>query len=450
MSPAAPGTAASAVEPPIDFPTVEFLKRHASFTSLDLTELEAVVRSSPVEAFDAGATVITQGDSGRCAYLVLEGNLSVEVDTGMGLVKVAALSAGDMVGEIAAFAAVNRTASVHAVSAARLLRLDQETIRTLLTGNPAAAMAITAELGRRLEQQNGVIATLVQAAGALAEGAFEPTMLASLKDKASRLAHLAELFETMASEIAAKRAFNQEMDTAAAIQRSLLPAPFDPATAGGRCDAFGRMIPARQVGGDFYDYFYVTPDVIAIAVGDVSGKGVAAAMFMSVSRTMLRTICSESASPSTILGKMNNLLARDNSEAMFVTVVLALVDLATGAVKMGAAGHDEAYFLPADGAPIRIAHMGPAIGLFEDATYPERTLAMKPGDALLLATDGVTEAFNTENAAFGQERLEEFLRYRRPKSAQGMVDGIVAEVDAFAAGAPRSDDTTVLAMTLNG
>lgn len=426
------------------------LKRHPGFASLSDAERRTIVAMSRIEQAAPGITVFHQGERGDFAYLVLSGSMNVEVETELGRVAVAVIEPGGMVGEIAAFADRPRTATVEALTPARLLRIDRTVIETLLAEHPTAAMSIIGDLGDRLNSLNGTIATLTQAATALAKGEFRAEMLESLKHQADRFSQFADVFAGMAAEITQKRIHSQEMQTAAEIQRSFLPKPVPAGALGDRCTLSASMVPAKEVGGDFYDYYMLGPNRLGLAIGDVSGKGVPAAMFMSVSRTMLKAIASAGGTAGEIVTHLNEVLAGEGGESMFVTLFFAILDLETGEAEYAGAGHDDVYLLPADGPCRQIEHSGPAVGLFEGVEYPTRQLTLDAGDALVLATDGVTEAFNPTGEMFGQARLEALLNAAGERDAGSLVAAVNMAVDAFADGAERSDDTTCLAVTYCG
>jgi phosphoserine phosphatase RsbU/P len=437
---------------------LEALRANPTFASLGPDALAGIARGGRLVRLAAGVPLFRQGEPGRSAYLVLAGRLAVEVedgtgpdgdpDGGTGRVTVAVIPEGRLVGEIAAFAAMPRTATVSARADSVLLRIDRDTIRGLLQANPDAAMAIIGELGGRLQSLNGSIAALTRATTALAEGAFRPEMLDALRDQASRFSHFAGVFEAMARELSAKHSLAQEMRTAAEIQRSFLPAaPAGPAP--GRCDVAAVMRPAKSVGGDFYDHFPAGAGHVGIAVGDVSGKGVPAAIFMSVARTVLRTVAREGGTAGEVLTRMNAVLAEDNSEAMFVTVAYGRLDLATGTLDYAAAGHEEGFVLR--GAAVeRLAPSGPAVGLFPGAVWDSRRIALAPGDTVVLATDGITEAFDPEGLPFGFARLEALLAARAAAAPAALIAALEAELAAFVRGCPQSDDITCLALRLTG
>jgi serine phosphatase RsbU (regulator of sigma subunit) len=423
------------------------LKQTPSFSPLSDAQREHIARQGEVLRLAPGTAFIRQGEMASTAFLVLDGAVNIDVATDAGHVTVAVLGRGNLVGEIAAFAMTERTASVVAASDVTLLKIEQTTIRDVLGQSPDSAVAIIGELGHRLQSLNGTMATLTQATKALAAGAFEPGMLDVLRQTGDRFVHFAEVFGEMAREIQNKRLLTQEMATAAEIQRALLPRPM---AGDARFDIAATMTPAKEVGGDFYDHFLLDPDTLAVAVGDVSGKGVPAAIFMSVSRTVLRTVARQRLSPAETLARVNDQLAEGNTEAMFVTLAFGTLDLATGTFTWASGGHEEIYFLSPGAFPAKGGPTGPALGFFEGAAFREDVRRLAPGEAVVLATDGVTEAFDPLRRLYGEERTLDTLSRAAGLGAAAIVAEVEADVARHVAGEPASDDLTCLALRYLG
>lgn len=427
-----------------------FLKNSSSFSGFDEACLEMLATRCPVEKAATGTVFFEQGELGDFAYLIIEGDVGIEVSTDVGRVTVAIMGPGDLVGEIAAFASTPRTAAVVSRSPVKLLRIEQSAIRDILVNSPEVAMSIIAELGTRVQGLNGIIAALTQATRALADGQFESSMLDVLRSQASRFRQFAETFDQMAVEIATKRSFSQEMKLAYDIQQSFLPKSIDAGSLADRFSISASMLPAKHVGGDFFDYFMIDDEWIAIAVGDVSGKGVPAAMFMSVSRMVLKSAARDGGTSGQILTRVNSLLAEDNPEGMFVTVAFARLNLVTGEFNLASGGHEEIFVLGADGSMEQFGSGGPALGLFDGPVYKEKTFSLAPGSQIIFATDGVTEAFTADRQMFGMKRLERLITGASPAGPDGIVELIQSDVATFANGHPQSDDITCLALAWNG
>jgi adenylate cyclase len=241
-----------------------------------------------------------------------------------------------------------------------------------------------------------------------------------------------------------------EMEAAAQIQRTFLPKGNPAGPLDHTFEVFAVMRPAKAVGGDFYDYFLINENTLAVAIGDVSGKGVPAALFMSVSRTVLRAIAFEGGDPGSVLSKVNAILARDNAESMFVTIFYAVLDLRTGALAFSSAGHDDGLLLTGADTCELLRYMGPAIGLIETAEYSTATRTLSPGDMLLLLTDGMTEAFDGQGRVFSSDRVVKSATRRGYASAAELVQSLNDEVGRFSAGTEQSDDITCVALRFNG
>ena len=204
--------------------------------------------------------------------------------------------------------------------------------------------------------------------------------------------------------------------------------------------------PARDVGGDFYDLLEQDGRVW-FTVGDVSGKGMGAALFMAITLTLFRSSAEFAENPAEVLARMNRALSRDNERAMFVTVFIALLDLDTGRVTYGNGGHNPPYVLRAEGGLECLENAAsPALGVLEEAKYANSELTLRPGDGMFLYTDGVTEAQAPDESFYGIEQLEALLRGLALASPKECVDGVVGAVNGFASGAPPADDLAVLAL----
>ncbi|WP_419841104.1 PP2C family protein-serine/threonine phosphatase [Candidatus Poriferisodalis sp.] len=242
-----------------------------------------------------------------------------------------------------------------------------------------------------------------------------------------------------------------ELDIASNVQQSILPDDF-PATQTYGIDA--NMVPARNVGGDFYDYVAAAGDKVFATVADVSDKGIPAALFMMSSRTALKGAAIGTGSPREALIEANRVLQADNPTLMFVTVVMALYEPRTGELVYASAGHDPPVIVRADGSAERMsATGGMALGIAPEAVFAsnlaEQRLTLAPGETLVLYTDGVSEAMNVEQEEFGTDRLLQLFADRPPRSAEEAMHAIFDAVSAFAGEAPASDDITCLALHRN-
>ena len=236
-----------------------------------------------------------------------------------------------------------------------------------------------------------------------------------------------------------------ELNVGRDIQLGMLPT-YEPDRA--EFSVAATMEAAREVGGDFYDYFPVGPNEYAFCVADVSDKGVASALFMSVTKAMMKSRCREDSSTASVATWVNDEIAADNDSCMFITLFIGILDTRTGKLRYTNAGHNSPYIKRVSGAVECIeARHGPVLGVADGIAYGEDMLQMSKGDAMLLFTDGVTEAMNKDRGLFGESRLEEFLDSTTETDVDDMVKGVLSAVRRFADGAEQSDDITVLAFT---
>ena len=245
----------------------------------------------------------------------------------------------------------------------------------------------------------------------------------------------------------------KELAMAADIQENAIPRVFPPFPSEKRIDLFADMRPARDVGGDFYDFYFTGPQAVTFLVADVSDKGVPAALFMMRAKTILKNLAQSGRPLADVVREANDALCEGNAANMFVTAWIGTVDLATGAVTYVNAGHNPPIRLRAkDGSAAYVrSKPGLVLGAMPGAKYRAETLALEPGDAIYLYTDGVTEQSDPRGELFGEERLRSFLEgggfLAHPETCTGAV---LAGVDAHAAGAEQSDDRTQLLLLWRG
>ena len=241
----------------------------------------------------------------------------------------------------------------------------------------------------------------------------------------------------------------QELEIAASMQLSILPRQFPVLPM---LDMIASMEPAKEVGGDFYDVVEVRDGVLGVVVADVSGKGIPAAFFMLISRTMLRTVAVAGGGPAETLSRLNNLLAAENEQTMFVTVFYAEIELATGVITYCSGGHNPPYVARAGGAvEMVVPTTGLALAAFPDMPYGEKTLTLARGDTLFMYTDGVNEAFALNDTMYGVDRLQEALvAGGPPPAARVALERVMSDLRVFTHGAAQSDDITAMVVHWKG
>jgi sigma-B regulation protein RsbU (phosphoserine phosphatase) len=256
-----------------------------------------------------------------------------------------------------------------------------------------------------------------------------------------------ELAEKNAALERAQAQIKAELDVARALQIAILPATFP---ASGGCDGAARMIPATTMGGDFYDFIGLPGGKIGLAMADVSGKGVPAAFFMAVSRTNLRDLAVHHALPGACLAQTNDVLCTQNPMDLFVTVFYCILDPATGVLRYANGGHSPPCLRHADGSVEVLSGAGGLVlGAMPEIEFPEHAIQLLPGDRLVLYTDGVTEAFNAADEAYGVERLVAEISAHGAGPAGALVEQVCRSVKTFAGSVPQSDDITLIVLSLD-
>jgi sigma-B regulation protein RsbU (phosphoserine phosphatase) len=298
------------------------------------------------------------------------------------------------------------------------------------------------------------IAHLTEMTRRIAGGDFTQRIDISAKNEIGVLAasfnemtrRLNESIEHLKETTAAKERIESELQIAHEIQMSMVPKIFPPFPDRKEFDIFATLVPAKEVGGDLYDFFFLDDDHLCFAVGDVSGKGVPASLFMAVTKTLFRATAANGGSPGEILARLNTEICRDNDSGMFVTFFCGILDIRTGQVDYSNGGHNLPSYLHRDGVSPLENFGGISLGLVERSPYQSGRIVLRPGDALLLYTDGVTEAMDPSHALYSDQRLERFLGNNRSSTPRQIIGDLISDVRYFAGGEPQSDDITVLAL----
>lgn len=233
----------------------------------------------------------------------------------------------------------------------------------------------------------------------------------------------------------------EQLNLALEIQRTLLP---DAAPRIEGYDVAGRSIPAQTVGGDTFDFIEIDDTRCAICLGDVSGKGLPASLIMTNAQATLRSVTLNDQTPGERIAVANNLMCRSTADDRFVTLFYGVLDAAAHELVYCSAGHEQPFLISADGAVRRLEMGGLALGVFEDMAYEQETVALKPGDVVVVFSDGVPDATNAADEEFTAARLEQVLAEHHAMPAAALVDAIIDAVNAHAGNAPQFDDVTVV------
>jgi sigma-B regulation protein RsbU (phosphoserine phosphatase) len=401
------------------------LSRVSLFATLPRDELEYLAATlQPVEV-TPGALLFHEGDYGDLFYVVSAGQVEVIKALGTAEERVVGVrGAGDFVGEMSLFdVRGQRTASVRAADQTRLLEMKRGDFDALLHRQPTLAYEMVRVLSERLN-------------------ASQNNAIRDLQEKNRQLVQAYEELKAAQAQVIEKEKLERELQVAHNIQMSILPRRL-PKLAG--LDFGSQILPMMAVGGDFYDFILLDDGMLGIAVGDVSGHGVPAALFMALTVTLLRAEACHDCSPVHALRAVNRQLLSLNSEGMFVTVLYGVLDCVTREFAYARAGHELPVLCNAEGELSEL-HLGPGqpLGLFEAPVLDEQTLTIPPEGTLLLYTDGVSEARDTRGAMFGEERLRGAVTAHRHSSAQQVCDQVLEQVMAHSGAETQYDDIAVV------
>lgn len=297
-----------------------------------------------------------------------------------------------------------------------------------------------------MTSSKGKLVGVIQVLNKKNRGVFDErdeSLLAALGAHAAVALERAQLTEVYVE----KQRMDEALKLAREIQMSMLPKRFPPFPHRSEIDLYAAIEPAREVGGDFYDFMLIDDDHLGFAIGDVSGKGVPASLFMAVTKTLLRVTAGKRGRPSAVLAELNNELCRDNDTGTFVTIFYGILRLRTGELEYSSGGHNPPYVLFQNGAVEALEQTGGmALGVLEDVTYGTKKVTLRPREEIFLYTDGVTEAMDSAGNLFSDHRLREFLQRAHKLSPTELIHSVVSEVKRFSCGAEQSDDITALAL----
>lgn len=263
--------------------------------------------------------------------------------------------------------------------------------------------------------------------------------------------HVVERTEQLRVTLAEKERISSELRVASSIQQSILPRKFPPYPGRTDFDLYAESIPAQEMGGDFYDFFLIDQHRLGVVIADVSGKGVPAAIFMTVSRTLIKAEAMTGIDPGECLHRANMHLCQDNDESMFVTVFYGVLNLRSGVLVYANAGHNSPYLISLSGVVTVLPGTGSmALGVMDDVDFSTKTMTMEPGTKLFLFTDGITEAMNMSEEFYGDAKLESILQDTRTRESRELLAHVLTAVRGFVGNTPQSDDLTALALHYRG
>jgi sigma-B regulation protein RsbU (phosphoserine phosphatase) len=417
------------------------------FASLPEPSVVDLIRAGELLEFDEEQLLIKQGERSDYALVLMDGVVEIFVESKYGVVHLASMEAPAFVGEIGVFTNVPRTASIKTKTKVRAVRIGIDELHRFGQENPRFLSSLMLQLGRRFETFNKAIGFYSHALGALERDDFDLTLLDDLRHPLPELVDFSRSFIRLAEQITLRRAHREEMANARAIQESMLPPDETLERCGAYVEIHAKMRPAREVGGDLYDFFLIDPDRLAVTIGDVCGKGIPAALFMAMTQMVMRYMLRQEPKVGDAATAGNALLAASNREMMFATLFCFVLDLKTGVVSYCSCGHHSPFILRKGKRVETITASSLPLGLEENTKYKTESLVLEPGDQLFMFTDGFVDAVNSEGLRFGDERLQDIVNQFRTYPSQQFVHELIKSIDDFADGEPQFDDLTALLVT---
>jgi len=406
---------------------VNLLARVPFFTDLPDEELDRIAATLDVVKLQSGEILFHEGDTGQHMYVVVSGELEVLMapDTGNELI-LNIVHAGEYLGEMSfIMPGGRRTASVRARGEVVLLSLSRGQFDDLLKRHPQLANAMVSVLSQRLDNTN-------------------VSTFRDLTEKNRQLQQAFDELKAAQAQLIEKERLERELQVAADIQMSILPYVLPVRE---HFDFGGRILPARQVGGDFYDVFDLGDDKLGVLIGDVADKGVPSAIFMARAHALIIAEADSAISPGEVLRRVNKHITRLERSIQFVTALYGVLDTGTGEFSYARAGHEPPLLLHEHGDVHRLPHQpGMALGLWENITLDEYRLFLPQGSLLVLFTDGMTDCRNPKGEPFGLERIKKTMLGLTNLSAQESCDQLFDSLRKYEDGSKQDDDVTLVAI----
>ena len=386
-----------------------YISRLQLFATIPYEAVEKVLVDCEMRAVEAGAILLKPGEHNEAIHLLVDGRLRIHLDRADSTDYIP-VEAGGCFGELSIIDGRPVSAYVVADEVSTVLTIHERLFWERLIPQPGVARNLLNVLSERMRANRDII-------------------LERMKDTLA-LEHL-----------------QKELAVANSIQLSMLPPGARLFPDRPEVQAYATMQPAKDVGGDLYDAFFAAPDRLFIAVGDVSGKGMPAALFMARTITQLRMEAVRRRSPAAVLEAVNRALCDGNDAGMFVTLFCGVLEIDSGKFSFANAGHNPPLFLGVDGScDFFQLKKGLVAGIIEGTRYPLDTRQLAPGDTLLLYTDGVTEAMNSADELYTEQRFLDAVREKTWQDPRSLVDCVHAGITGFVRGAAQADDITMLAL----
>jgi serine phosphatase RsbU (regulator of sigma subunit) len=412
-----------------DEENLEFLRQQPFLEGIRADVLQRLYETAIERCYQPGDILLLEGSIDREMLLILKGSVEVIKDAGSSEVILSRNGAGAVFGEMGFFNAQPRFATVRAVEVTGALELSESSLRQALIEQPKLLFHSLQLLSARLRES-------------------QEHMITDLRKKNLELERAYHELQDAQADLVDKERLERELELACELQQSFLPHEF-PSLPGVQCAALN--LPARQVGGDFYDVIPLSENRLGLVIGDVSDKGMPAALFMVLSRSLIRAEAQRSDSPRKVLLAVNHLLQELNQSSMLVTVFFGVLDISRGFLTYVRAGHDRPLLLrAANNECVVLDSQGIVLGVLEEIELEEVQIVLNSGDRLVLYTDGITDAMNPEGELFDLQRLEDLVCSAGAASARELCDAIFDHVEQYQAGTMQYDDMTVMVISLEG
>ena len=410
-----------------EFMSENLLGRIPFFADLPAEELDRLMSALDVVNLKSGDILFREGDLGEHLYVMVKGELEINMasNTEDELI-LNILKEGEYLGEMSLIMpGGRRTAGARARGDVVLLSMSRQQFQDLLNRHPELANAIVKVLSQRLENTN----------------------ISTFRDLTEKNRQLQEAFDELKAaqaQLIEKERMERELKVAADIQMSILP---DVLPVHASYDFGGRILPARQVGGDFYDVFELANNKLGVLIGDVADKGVPSAIFMARAHALIIAEADRAMSPGEVLLMANTHITRFEKSRQFVTALYGVLDTVTGEFSYARAGHEPPLLLDSNGEVHRLPHKpGMALGLWEDILLDENSLHLPKGSLLFMFTDGMTDCRNPQGESFGLDRLKQTLSGLETNSAQSSCDQLLETLMKYQDGSKQDDDVTLVAV----
>jgi serine phosphatase RsbU (regulator of sigma subunit) len=402
-----------------------FLEKIPLFSTIPVAAQQYLVDKFVPSDFPAGALVCREGEIGDRLYVIESGQVQVIQALGTEEERVLnVLGPGEYFGEMSLLERQgHRTASIISITPVKFFEMTRTNFDKMLDELPTLTLEMLRELSLRLRE-------------------VERATIRDLQEKNRQLALAYTKLQEAQAQIIEKERLERELQVARHIQMSLLPKTL-PDIPG--FDFGAHILPARAVGGDLFDFIVLNDHSVGVCIGDVSDKGVPAALFMALTRSLLRAEASSGSPPEEVLQRINRHLLDMNDARMFVSLLYGILDTQSRNFNYARAGHEVPTLIETDGSSEKIGHgNGQILGLFSEPVLDIQSVQISLGGALVLHTDGVTDATNSDQDFFGMERLQSSIKKLHKLSAQQICRGVVEKILEFQGNSPQFDDITLV------